>query len=108
MKRLVSLALLVAGGALGIVAYRTQTHASHASAHAAAQVAVGWAFLVAGLVATARRPANRMGPLLLLTGFAFLARQLRYSDDALLFTLFFVVGDLGYALVGHAALAYPT
>jgi signal transduction histidine kinase len=108
VKRLPALALLLAGAALGIVAYRTQTHAHHSSTHAWAQVAQGWAFLVAGLVATARRPANRMGPLLLLTGFAFLARQLRYSEDALLFTVFFVFGDLCYALVGHSALAYPS
>src|SRR5436309_7622043 len=108
MKRLVALALLVAGGALGIVAYRTQTHALHSPRHAAAVVAVGWAFLLSGLVAAMRRPANRMGPLMMLTGFALLARQLRYSDDALLFTVFFALGDVGYALVGHSALAYPT
>jgi signal transduction histidine kinase len=108
MKRLLALALLVAGGALGIVAYRTQTHALHASSHAVAVVAVGWAFLLSGLVAAVRRPANRMGPLMVLTGFALLARQLRYSDHALLFTVFFALGDVGYALVGHSALSYPT
>jgi signal transduction histidine kinase len=108
MRRLLALAVLVGGAALGIVAYRTQTHAHHSATHAAATVAVGWAFLIAGLVAAARRPANRMGPLLMLTAFALLARQLRYSDDAVLFTVFYALGDVAYALIAHSALAYPT
>jgi signal transduction histidine kinase len=107
MSRTLGVTLLVGGGALGIAAYHAQT-AALGSPHAAAQVAIGWAFLLAGLVAWDRRPDNRMGKLMALAGFALLARQLRYFDNALLFTLFFVFGDVGYALVGHAALAYPT
>jgi signal transduction histidine kinase len=44
---------------------------------------------------------------MVLAGFALLARQLRYSDEALVFTAFFVLGDIAYALVAHSALAYP-
>src|SRR5436305_11252184 len=98
MKRLIGLALLVGGACLGIVAYRVQVHAHHHSDHALAVVAIGWSFLGAGLVAWNQRPANRIGPLMVLTGFALLARQLRYSEDALLFTVFFIFGDVGYAL----------
>lgn len=108
MKRLIGLALLVGGACLGIVAYRVQLHAHHQSDHALAVVAIGWSFLGAGLVAWNQRAANRIGPLMVLTGFALLARQLRYSEDALLFTVFFMLGDLSYALVGHSALAYPS
>jgi signal transduction histidine kinase len=107
VSRVVVAVLLIAGAALGIAAYQAQTNALN-SPHAVAQVAVGWAYVLAGLVAWARRPANRMGPLLVLTGFALLARQLRYSDDAPLFTIFFVLGDIGYALVAYSALAYPS
>ncbi len=106
MNRLGALALLVVGAALGVAAYRAQINAL-SSPHAVAQVAIGWAYLLAGLVAWARRPANRMGPLLVLTGLALLARQLRYSDDPFLFTMFFILGDIGYALVALSALAYP-
>jgi signal transduction histidine kinase len=42
------------------------------------------------------------------TAFALLARQLRYSHDPLLFTVFFALGSLGYAMVGHSVLAYPS
>jgi hypothetical protein len=39
---------------------------------------------------------------------ALLARQLRYSHDQVAFTTFFALGELGYALVAHVTLAYPT
>jgi signal transduction histidine kinase len=99
------------GGAavgLGVAAYRAQLQAFSPHAWARASVAVGWAFVLAGLVAWLRRPANRLGPLLLAAGLAYLARQLRYSGDALSFTVFFLLGDICFALVGHAILAYPS
>jgi signal transduction histidine kinase len=108
VNRIVALLLLLAGAALGVGAYYAQTHASHAATHAAAQVAVGSAFVLAGVVAWARRPANRIGRLMVLAGLAYLARQLRYSDETLIFTVFFILGDFCYALIGHAALAYPS
>ena len=108
MNKLLAIALLLVGAALGLVAYRAQTDALHSPHHAAAQVAVAGAFLVSGILAWARRPQNRMGRLMVLTGVALLARQLRYSNDALLFTVFFILGDVAYAMVGHTALAYPT
>jgi signal transduction histidine kinase len=108
VSKLLAFGLLGVGAALGFVAYRAQTDALHSPHHAAAQVGVAGAFLVSGILAWARRPENRMGRLMVLTGVALLARQLRYSDDALLFTVFFILGDVAYAMVGHTALAYPT
>ena len=103
------LALVPAGVGLGVLAYEIQVDSFHSpDERALAQVAVGLAFLLAGLIAWWRRPANRLGALMVAAGFALLLRQLRYSNDALAFTLFFAFGDLGYALVGHAALAYPS
>jgi signal transduction histidine kinase len=104
-------ALLLCGGAvaLGIYAYHIQVHELRTShQHAVAQVAVGWAFVFAGLVAWLQRPRNRLGPLLVAAGAAYLARQLRYSYDAWLFTIFFALGELPYALIPHSVLAYPT
>lgn len=103
------LAVVVAGVLFGVIAYRTQVGDLHSeSQRALAQVGVGWAFLLAGLVAWSRRRGNPLGPLMIAAGFALLARQFRYSGDALAFTAFFAFGDLGYALVAHAALAYPS
>jgi signal transduction histidine kinase len=103
-------ALTVAGTAvaLSIAAYHVEVHNFSPHAWAAASVAVGWSFVLAGLVAWLRRPGNRLGPLMLAAGVAYLARQLRYSQDAVLFTVFFLLGDLCFALVGHSILAYPS
>jgi signal transduction histidine kinase len=104
--------LVVLGGiALGLVAYDIQVDnlgAGTTSLRAASSVAAAWAFLAAGVAAWSRRPANLLGPLMVATCFALLARQLRYSHDALAFTAFFALGELGYALVAHTALAYPS
>ncbi len=108
------LAIALAGLGLGVIAYRVQIDNLNilgpftTPTRAWAIVAVAWAFLFAGLVAWTRRPGNLVGPLMLAAGFALLLRQLRYSHDPLLFTVFFVLGELAYALVGHSVLAYPS
>jgi signal transduction histidine kinase len=110
--RLVQALLAVLGIVLGVLAYQVQVdnlpEPLTTPARAAASVAAAWSFLVAGLVAWSRRPQNRLGPLMVITCFALLAHQFRYSHDALAFTIFFLVGELGYALYAHVALAYPT
>jgi len=115
-RRLTSKHALIGAGlgvgalVLGFVAYRVQIDNIPLTtpARASASVAAGWTFVAAGLVAWARRPANRLGWLMVATGFALLAHQLRYSHDALAFTTFFLLGELAYALFVHTALAYPT
>lgn len=109
----ITLALLaVAGVVLGVLAYQVQVdnlpEPLTTSGRAIATVVAAWSFLVAGLVAWLRRPNNRLGPLMVATCFALLARQFRYSHDPLAFTVFFLVGELGYVLYTHVALAYPS
>jgi signal transduction histidine kinase len=103
--------VVAAGIALGITAYNVQIDslgANTTSVRAAASVVAAWASLAAGVVIWSRRPGNWLGPLMVATCFALLARQLRYSRDALAFTVFFALGELGYALIAHSALAYPS
>jgi hypothetical protein len=90
-------ALAIAGVVLGVVAYRVQLDniPTTTELRSLGSVAAAWSFLFAGLVAWLRRPANRLGPLLVATSFALLARQFRYSHDDLAFTLFFLLGELG-------------
>ena len=108
----IAIALLaVCGGVLGVIAYQAQIDnlgPYTTPGRSLAIVAVGWSFLVAGLVAWSRRPGNRIGPLMIAAAFALLLRQLRYSHDPLVFTVFFALGDLAYALVPHSVLAYPS
>src|SRR5262249_31466318 len=102
------LALVPAGAALTVLAYEVEADSLHTQdGRLVVQLAAAAAFLVAGLLAWWRRPTNRLGPLMVAAGFALLMRHLRYSHDALAFTLFFVFGDLGFALVVHSSLAYP-
>ena len=70
--------------------------------------AVGLSGIVAGLVAWSRRPGNRLGPLMVAFGFAWLIRPWQYSDNGVAFTISFALGWLGAALFAHIALAYPT
>jgi signal transduction histidine kinase len=101
-------ALAGAAVPLAVIAYRVQVDNLHSPwQRAAATVAIGLAFVGAGLLAWGRRPQSRLGLLMVAAGYALLLRQFRYSHDALLFTVFFALGDLWYVLVGHAALAYP-
>ena len=107
--RWIQVALALAGAALGVLAYRIQIDnlPNTTVLRSCGSVAAAWSFLVAGLVAWMRRPKNRLGPLMVATCFALLARQFRYSHDELAFTAFFLLGELGYALFTHVALRVP-
>jgi signal transduction histidine kinase len=111
-KRVAALAIAAGGVVLGVLAYRAQVdnlpEPYTTEARALASVLAAMSFLVAGLIAWLRRPGNRLGPLMIVTCFALLVHQLRYEHEALFFTVFFLVGELGYALYAHVALAYPS
>jgi signal transduction histidine kinase len=64
--------------------------------------------VVSGLVAAWRRPASRVGLLLVAAGIGLLLRRLQYSNDALLFTIGFALGEVSSAFIAHAVLGYPT
>ena len=107
--RWIQVALGLAGIVLGVLAYRVQVDnlPTTTELRSVGSVVAAWSFLLAGLVAWVRRPANRLGPLMVATCFALLARQFRYSHDELAFTVFFLVGEVGYALFTHVTFAYP-
>jgi signal transduction histidine kinase len=94
--------------AFGVAAYKVQVDNFTPRSWAAAQVIAAWTFTAAGVVAWLRRPRNQLGPLMFAAGLVYLARQLRYSQDAVVFTTFFLLSDLAYALLAHTVLAYPS
>jgi signal transduction histidine kinase len=103
--------IVVAGIVLGVVAYHVQIDnlgAGTTTNRAAGSVIAAWASLAAGMAIWSRRPGNWLGPLMVAICFALLARQLRYSHDALAFTVFFALGELGFVLIAHSALGYPS
>jgi signal transduction histidine kinase len=103
-----ALLLGVTAVAFGVAAYQVQVDNSTPKSWAAAQVVAAWAFAAAGVVVWLRRPGNRLGPLMFAAGLVYLARQFRYSQDAVVFTAFFLLSDLAYALLAHTVLAYPS
>ncbi|HET7380324.1 MAG TPA: hypothetical protein VFJ24_09810, partial [Gaiellales bacterium] len=85
------------------------THVHHnTTAFLILGLTVTWSFMVAGLVAWTRRPANRIGPLMCATGLAWLTTGLTDSPNDVLATLGFLGTDLWLALLIHLMLAYPS
>ena len=96
-------------GTLAVVGYRALVGDHNQDPEeAAAQVLVASTFVVSGLIAATRRPASRVGLLLIAAGVGLLLRRLQYSNDALLFTIGFAFGEISSAFIAHAVLGYPT
>jgi PAS domain S-box-containing protein len=69
---------------------------------------VAWSFLLAGLYAWVRRPANRVGALMCGIGLSWLSSGLSDSPHDLLLTISLLVSSLWLGLLVHLILAYPT
>lgn len=74
----------------------------------ALDLVAGWGFIGAGAFAWLRRPDNRLGALMMATGFAWYLRVAELTEPALLFT----IGELAnYLFAGaaiHLVLAFPS
>jgi signal transduction histidine kinase len=70
-------------------------------------VAIGVAWIAAGLVAAWRRPGNRTGALLAAVGFLWFLPDVEWWHSAVPFTLVNLLGDLYLAVAAHAVLAFP-
>jgi len=103
------IALSAGGVALGLIGYHFLTEDDGTPWwEAVPSVAISWTFLVAGLIAFWRRPASRVGPLLLLVALALLVRKLQYSGNSTLFTVGFAVGWVYAAALAQVVLGYPS
>jgi signal transduction histidine kinase len=68
----------------------------------------GLAFLAAGQLAWARRPGNRIGPLLVLTGFAWYIGSYRAAPDPTISGLAYAFQGYYDGLIAWLVLAYPS
>ena len=73
-----------------------------------ADLAVGWSMIAAGLLIADRRPGNRIGPLAILTGFAWFAGDFTSSDVAVVSYLATLAHGWFDPLFALVILAYPT
>ena len=67
----------------------------------------GFGFVGAGLYAWSRRPDRKIGALMTLIGFAWFAAMCVAADDALVFSLAVLTGNIFAAALMHLLLAYP-
>ena len=100
-----TLALAATAGALYLTL--TSDHEENPVFISAVYLVVVWAFIATGLIAWARRPGNRFGPLMATVGFAFMLGALSESSNEYLFALGEILGGLGIAVFVHALLAFP-
>jgi signal transduction histidine kinase len=71
-------------------------------------VVIGGGFVGVGLFAWYRRPDNRVGELMVATGFAWFVSTLGLTEPALLFTIGTLLGNLYVATAIHLLLAFPS
>jgi signal transduction histidine kinase len=74
----------------------------------AADLVIGFGFVGVGLFAWYRSPENRVGMLMVATGFAWYLSLLARTDPPLLFSIGFMLENLYVAPAVHLLLAYPS
>jgi signal transduction histidine kinase len=88
--------------------YQLTLSAPRTAALLLADLAVGWSMIAAGLIICDRRPGNRIGPLAVLTGFAWFAGDFTSSGVAVVSYLAGVFHGWFDPLFAIIILAYPT
>jgi signal transduction histidine kinase len=106
MKRPALLTLLVAGAALGLVAEHYSISADWWESPWL-DLAVGWTYMAAGLVAWWRRPRNRIGPLMTAFGFSWFMGNFAAAPAPVFVSLGTAFESLSGAILAHLILAYP-
>jgi signal transduction histidine kinase len=74
----------------------------------AGSVAITWGFLGAGLFAWAKRPDNRVGPLMVAVAFSWVVSDLVFANADLLFSVGSALSLVYIAVTVHLLLVFPT
>jgi DNA-binding CsgD family transcriptional regulator len=102
------IALAALGAALGIYAIALAVWEPDAlTLPAAVHVAIGWSFVAAGLVAWTRRPENRTGLLMTLTGIVWFGRDFDWFDFGPATRLSELLQNVFLALIAHQVIVFP-
>jgi signal transduction histidine kinase len=104
--RTACLALGLALGVVGIVV--PLVYRPRAAAYIPLDVTLGWSFIFAGWLAWARRPDNRTGMLMMLTGLVWFGRYLDWWWRPLPSLLSALAVVLTLALVAHQFVVFPS
>ena len=102
------LALAALGTALGVYAIGLAIWEPGAVAlPIAVHVAIGWSFVAAGFAASARRPENRTGLLMMLTGIVWFGRDFDWLDADAWTRLNELSQNVFLALIAHQVVVFP-
>jgi len=102
----IGLAGLLAG--IGVLVLTLESDIAQArEAQAIINALLVWSFVGSGLIAMSRRPSNRFGLLLVLTGFSWFLATLQLSDETLPFTIGLAATSLPLGFIVHLLLAFP-
>jgi signal transduction histidine kinase len=108
-RRAVLAAIGLLAAAFGPFAtYQLTQTAQRSPALLLADVAVGWSMIAAGLLVADRRPGNRIGPLAILTGFAWFIGDFTSSDIGVVSYLANLAHGWFDPLFALVILAYPS
>ena len=98
----------VVAGSAAVALSLTSDHEEHPGLAVALLLFVSMSFVVAGLIGWTRRPANRIGMLMVAVGFGVLASSLVEANYSVPYTLGTLLGSLFIAAFVHLLLAYPS
>jgi signal transduction histidine kinase len=101
-------AAAVAIGSAETALFLTDARRAFSAVEVLLSLLAGWSFIGSGLVAWARRPNNRTGPLMVLVGLTFLAGVLAAAEQPAVQTLGAWVRPLHLAVFMHLLLAFPS
>jgi signal transduction histidine kinase len=105
------IALGAAGFVAGVGAFAVAAHAGYAVPHipsAPLTLLVGWSLIGSGLLSWRARPGNRLGPAMVVTGFAWFTVVLLDADNAFLFTLGLAFEYVSIAGFVYIVLSFPS
>jgi signal transduction histidine kinase len=102
-----AIAALLAGAAAAWLA-ANRTFAPYQTASAPLGLLVGWSFIGSGLAAWRVRPDNRLGTVMVFTGFAWFASFLTNAQQALPFTVGTAVESVYLVGLAYLILSFPT
>ncbi len=100
----------VSGFAAGIALVAVTVDSRHADAPVAEGILgllIVWSFVASGLVAWARRPRSRIGPLMLAVGLSWFLASLQAANDSVPYTLGLLCGLLPLGFLVQLILAFP-
>jgi signal transduction histidine kinase len=101
--------LLLMGAALGLGMLAGNAQLGQLSPGTALEVLVGWSFVACGTLIWARRPANRLGPLMTIVGFLWLfGRTMTLVPNPIVYTAGLWLTDLWAPAFALFLLSFPT